>query len=213
MERTPRPEKVAIVDELKERFDASSAVVLTEYRGLTVSELENLRGRLRESGGEYKIFKNTFVRFAANEKGLADLVPLLEGPTGLAFVSGDAVEVAKAIREFAKENPELIVKGGILGESIVSPKDISALAELPSRDALLAKLAGGLAAPMQKFATLLQAVPQNFAYALAALIAQGGSAEASQVPEVEEKAREEVVSVVEEESAQVADDSAPQESE
>lgn len=213
MERTPRPEKVAIVDELKERFDSSSAVLLTEYRGLTVSELEGLRGRLKESGGEYKIFKNTFVRFAANEKGLVDLIPLLEGPTGLAFVSGDAVDVAKVIREFARENPELIVKGGILGESIVSPKDITALAELPSRDTLLAKIAGGLAAPMQKFAGLLQAVPQNFAYALAALIAQGGSAEASQAPVAEEKAEEEVVSAVEEEAAPVADDSTSQESE
>lgn len=178
MERTPRPEKVAIVDELKERFDSSSAVLLTEYRGLKVSELETLRRRLRENGGEYKIFKNTFVRFAANDKGLVDLIPLLEGPTGLTFVEGDAVEVAKALRDFAKENPELVIKGGILGDAMVGAKDITALADLPSRDVLLARIAGGLAAPMQRFAGLLQSVPQTFAYALSALIAKGGSAEA-----------------------------------
>ena len=198
MERDPRPEKVAIVDELKQRFESSTAVVLTEYRGLSVAELESLRRRLRESGGEYKIFKNTFVRFAANDRGLSDLVPLLEGPTGLAFVSGDAVEVAKVIKDFARENPELIVKGGVLGEAIISAKDIISLADLPSRDVLLAKIAGGLAAPMQKFAGLLQALPQNFAYALSALIAKGGAAGTEGAEPV---AQESITEVVVEDSA------------
>ena len=182
MERSPRPKKVAIVDELRERFDSSSAVLLTEYRGLKVSELESLRRRLRDNGGEYKIFKNTFVRFVANDKGLSDLVPLLAGPTGIAFVSTDAAAVAKAIRDFGRENPALVIKGGLLGEKIIDAKEITALAELPSRDVLLAKIAGGLAAPMQKFASLLQAVPQSFAYALSALIAKGGAGEASAAP-------------------------------
>lgn len=206
MERDPRPEKVAIVDELKQRFDSSTAVVLTEYRGLSVAELESLRRRLRESGGEYKIFKNTFVRFAANDRGLSELVPLLEGPTGLAFVSGDAVEVAKAIKDFARENPELIVKGGVLGEAIISAKDIISLADLPSREVLLAKIAGGLAAPMQKFAGLLQAIPQNFAYALSALIAKGGAAGAGAEPLAQESSAEVVVedSVNEAENAEEA---------
>ncbi len=156
MERSPRPNKVAIVDELKERFDSSSAILLTEYRGLKVSDLETLRRRLRDSGGEYKIFKNTFVRFVANDKGLTDLIPLLEGPVGIVFVDADAAAVAKAIREFSRENPLLIIKGGVLGENILGAKEITSLAELPSRDVLLAKIAGGLAAPMQKFAGLLQ---------------------------------------------------------
>lgn len=199
MERSPRPEKVAIVEELKERFDSSSAVLLTEYRGLKVSELEVLRGRLKECGGEYKIFKNTFVRFAANDKGLADLVPLLEGPTGLAFVEGDAVEVAKALKDFGRENPELIIKGGILGDGIIGAKDILALADLPSRDVLLAKLAGGLAAPMQKFAGLLQAIPQSFAYALSALIAKGGSDDAPSAPAAEAVTEEAAAEVPKEE--------------
>ncbi|MDA8081849.1 MAG: 50S ribosomal protein L10 [Actinomycetota bacterium] len=176
MERSPRPKKVATVDELKERFDSSSAILLTEYRGLKVSQLETLRRRLRASGGEYKIFKNTFVRFVANDKGLTDLVPLLEGPTGIAFVDTDAAEVAKAIREFSRENPALIIKGGVLGETVIGVDEVTALAELPSRDVLLARIAGGLAAPMQKFAGLLKAVPQSFAYALAALIEKGGTA-------------------------------------
>lgn len=190
MERSPRPEKVAIVDELKERFDSSSGVLLTEYRGLKVSELETLRRRLKENGAEYKIFKNTFVRFAAADKGLSDLLPLLEGPTGLTFIDGDAVEAAKAIREFSRENPELVIKGGMLGGDVLGAKDITALAELPSRDVLLAKIAGSLAAPMQKFAGLLQALPQNFAYVLAALIAKGGASEASAVEEPEQASAE-----------------------
>ena len=182
MERSPRPKKVAIVDELRGRFDSSSAVMLTEYRGLKVSELESLRRRLRENGGEYKIFKNTFVRFVADDKGLSELVPLLTGPTGIAFVSTDAAAVAKAIRDFGRENPALVIKGGLLGERVIDAKEITALAELPSRDVLLAKIAGGFAAPMQKFASLLQAVPQSFAYALSALIAKGGAGEAPATP-------------------------------
>ena len=182
MERSPRPKKVAIVDELRGRFDSSSAVLLTEYRGLKVSELESLRRRLRANGGEYKIFKNTFVRFVADDKGLSELVPLLAGPTGIAFVSTDAAAVAKVIRDFGRDNPALVIKGGLLGERVIDAKEITALAELPSRDVLLAKIAGGLAAPMQKFASLLQAVPQSFAYALSALIAKGGSGEASATP-------------------------------
>ena len=182
MERSPRPKKVAIVDELRGRFDSSSAVMLTEYRGLKVSELESLRRRLRENGGEYKIFKNTFVRFVADDKGLSELVPLLTGPTGIAFVSTDAAAVAKAIRDFGRENPALVIKGGLLGERVIDAKEITALADLPSRDVLLAKIAGGFAAPMQKFASLLQAVPQSFAYALSALIAKGGAGEAPATP-------------------------------
>ena len=190
MERSPRPKKVATVDELKERFDSSSAILLTEYRGLKVSQLETLRRRLRDSGGEYKIFKNTFVRFVANDKGLTDLVPLLEGPTGIAFVDTDAAEVAKAIREFSRENPALIIKGGVLGETVIGVDQVTALAELPSRDVLLARIAGGLAAPMQKFAGLLKAVPQSFAFAMAALIEKGGAAGAPVAAPAEEPAQE-----------------------
>lgn len=175
VEREPRPEKVAVVAEVRERFASADAALLTEYRGLSVTELATLRRTLREGGAEYKVYKNTLVRRAADEAGLADLQPLLTGPTAIAFVSGDAAVAAKTLRDFARTAPALIIKGGLLGTRFLSPADTSALAELPSRDVLLARLAGGLAAPMQKFAGLLQALPRNFAYGLAALIEKGGA--------------------------------------
>ena len=171
----PRAEKVAVVDEVRERFDASSAAILTEYRGLTVKDVAQLRNALRPVGGTYKIYKNTLVRFAARDLGIEGLDALLVGPTAIAFVEGDAAAVAKALRDFARSNPILVVKGGVLGTTVLSATDTAALAELPSRDVLLARLAGGFAAPMQRFAGLLQALPRNFAYGLKALIDQGGA--------------------------------------
>jgi large subunit ribosomal protein L10 len=180
----PRPEKVAVVDEVKERFEAADAAILTEYRGLTVGELATLRRSLRAAGGDYQIYKNTLVRFAAQDKGLDELVPLLIGPTAIAFVEGDAVTVAKALRDFARGNPNLVVKGGLLGTGILTAKEATALADIPPRDVLLARLAGGLAAPLQQFAGLLQALPRNLAYGLSALIEkQGGAPEAAAEPE------------------------------
>jgi large subunit ribosomal protein L10 len=174
----PRPAKVAVVDEVRERLDSASAAILTEYRGLKVKDLAGLRRSLREAGGEYKIYKNTLVRLAVRELGLAEGVEmLLEGPTAITFVDGDAVDVAKALRDFARTNPNLVVKGGLLGSKVLSAKDASALADLPTRDVLLARLAGAFAAPMVQFAGLLQALPRNFAYGLKALIEQRGGVE------------------------------------
>ena len=171
----PRPEKVAVVDEVKTRLDSSSAAILTEYRGLKVKELADLRRALRTAGGDYKVYKNTLVRFAARDLGLDELEALLQGPTAIAFVDGDAVNVAKALRDFARTNPNLVVKGGLLGRRILSATDAGALAEVPPREVLLARLAGGLAAPLQQFAGLLQALPRNVAYGLQALIDKGGA--------------------------------------
>ena len=170
----PRPEKVAVVTEVKEKLSASSAAILTEYRGLSVKDLATLRRTLREAGGDYKIYKNTLVRFAARDLGL-ELEEMLTGPTAVAFVEGDAVNVAKALRDFSRTNPILVVKGGLLGEKVLTAKDAAALAEVPPREVLLARLAGGLAAPLQQFAGLLQALPRNMAYGLKALIEQGGA--------------------------------------
>ena len=182
----PRPEKVAVVDEVRQRFSDSDAVLLTEYRGINVGDLAALRRALREAGGEYKVYKNTLVRFAARELGL-DLDEQLTGPTAIAFVptgsGGDPVAVAKALREFAKGNPNLVVKGGVLGEKLLSAADAKALAEVAPREELLAKLAGLMAAPMVHLAGLLQAVPRDFAYGLQALIAQGGAPGAPASPE------------------------------
>jgi large subunit ribosomal protein L10 len=173
---SPRAEKVALVEEVRTRLSSSSAAILTEYRGLKVSELATLRRSLRQAGGEYKIYKNTLVRFAVRDLGLEPLEPLVEGPTAIAFVDGDAASVAKALRDFARTNPHLVVKGGLLGHNVLSAADASALAELPSRDRMLALVAGSLAAPMQQFAGLLKALPQNLAYGLRALLDERGGA-------------------------------------
>ena len=170
----PRPEKVAVVDEVRAKLEESSAAVLTEYRGLNVSATAELRRALRDAGGEYKIYKNTLVRIAAREMGL-ELDDLLTGPTAIAFVTGDAVGVAKALQDFAKTNPALVVKGGLLGDQVLSDADVKALADLEPREVLLAKFAGLLAAPLQNMANLLEALPRNFAYGLKALIDQGGA--------------------------------------
>ena len=165
----PRAEKVAVVDEVREHFDASDAAILTEYRGLKVKDLAALRRSLRTNGGDYKIYKNTLVTLAARESGLADLEPMLTGPTAIAFIKGDAAAVAKTLRDYSRTNPLLVVNGGVLGEKIIGPKETTALAELPSREVLLAQLAGAMAAPLQQLAGLMQALPRNLAYGLAAL--------------------------------------------
>jgi large subunit ribosomal protein L10 len=198
----PRPEKVAVVDEVRERLDSTSAALLTEYRGLDVTAISDLRRALRQVGGEYKIYKNTLVRFAARDLGL-ELEELLTGPTAIAFITekpdgspGDAVDVAKALRDFARTNPNLVVKGGVLGTKPLTADEARALAEVEPREVLLAKLAGALAAPMVQLAGLLEALPRNFAYGLQALIDQQGGVpdapadEPAATPEAEAPAAE-----------------------
>ena len=172
---------------MRTRLSGADAAILTEYRGLKVAEISQLRRDLRAVGGDYKIYKNSLVRFAVGELGLNELHELLVGPTAIAFVDGDAVNVAKALRDFARTNPNLVVKGGVLGDAILTAAQAAALADIPPREELLARFAGALAAPMQQFAGLLQAVPRQMAYALAALIEKrGGTPEPAAVePEVE----------------------------
>ena len=168
----PRAEKVAVVEEVTGRLQAATAVFVTEYRGLSVGQLANLRRSLRSAGGEVKVYKNTLARFGARNAGLAGLDDLLVGPAAITFASGDVAGVAKALRDAAKATPLLVLKGGHMGGKLLSPKDIEALAELPSRETLLAMFAGALQAPLVKTAGLLQALPRNFAYGLKALIDQ-----------------------------------------
>ena len=171
----PRPEKAAVVAEVRDRLEASDAALLTEYRGLNVPQMAELRRSLRAAGGTYTIYKNTMVRLAVADLGI-DVAHLLTGPTAIAFVgeddgsSGDAAAVAKALRDFSRANRALVLKGGVLGTKVLGPEDLVALADLPSRDVLLAQLAGGLQAPLVKLAGLLQALPRNFAHGLKALI-------------------------------------------
>ena len=180
----PRPEKVAVVAEVREKFSEADAVVFTEYRGLTVRDLAELRNAMRDAGGEYKVYKNTLVRRAADELDLG-ISDDLSGPMAIAFVGnkpdgspGDPVLVAKALQAFAKTNPHLVIKGGLLDTRVLDADDVKALASVAPREELLARFAGGLAAPMRNLATLMQALPQNFAYGLQALIEAGGSADA-----------------------------------
>ena len=172
----PRPEKVAVVQEVRERLGAADAAILTEYRGLKVSELATLRRALREAGGEYRIYKNTLARLAVRDLGMVELEALLEGPTAIAFIRGDPVGVAKALRDFGRTNPNLVVKGGLLGPRVLTERDAAALADIPPREVLLARLAGALAAPLTQMAGLLQTLPRNLAYGLKALIDQRGGA-------------------------------------
>ncbi len=177
----PRPEKVAVVDEVRTRLSDSPSVVITEYRGLSVADLSELRRKLRPVGGSYKVFKNTLARRAADELDL-DINEYLVGPTALVFTEttpegdpGDVVEVAKVIKEFADGHDNLVIKGGVYEGAPVDAAVVSKLASVEPREVLLAKLAGAMAAPMQQFAGLLAAVPRNFAYALQALIDEGGA--------------------------------------
>jgi len=177
----PRPEKIAIVAEVQEKFSHAEAVILTEYRGLDVTDMAVLRTAMKQAGGEYKVYKNTLVRVAAKELNL-EIEELLVGPTAIAFTgtrpdgsSGDPVSIAKALTNFAKDHEDLIIKGGILDGALLSTDEITALSKIAPREELLARLAGGIAAPLREFASLLNAIPQNFAYALSALIEAGGA--------------------------------------
>jgi large subunit ribosomal protein L10 len=170
----PRPEKVAVVEEIRAKLAEADAAVLTEYRGLTVPQLAELRASLRGSGTEYKVFKNTLARRAVAESDLDGVASMFEGPVAIAFVRGDAASAAKALRDFGRNNPALVLKGGLLGARIITAVEIEALAELPSRDVLLAQVAGVFQAPLTRAAGLFQAFTRNFAYGVKALIDQRG---------------------------------------
>jgi large subunit ribosomal protein L10 len=166
-----RPDKAAAVAELTEAFRDSSAAVLTEYRGLTVAELKELRRSLA-GNATYSVVKNTLTKIAAKAAGVESFDAMLEGPSAIAFVSGDAVEVAKSLRAFGREHPLLVVKGGVLDGKPLTADEIRTLADLESREVLLAKFAGGLLAPAQQLATVLAAPMAQLARLLGALEAQ-----------------------------------------
>lgn len=174
-----RPEKVATIDEVKAKVEATSTAVVTEYRGLTVTEIQSLRKELKKIGADYKVFKNTLVKRAIAGTEVEGMGAFLEGPTAIAFVQGDISAVAKALKDAAKESPALVVKGGVVDGKVVDVKGLTALADLPSRDVMLAQLAGLIASPMRSLAGLFKAVPHNFAYGLSALVKQGDSAPAA----------------------------------
>ncbi len=193
----PRPEKVQAVAEIKERLEQAQAVFLAEYAGLSVKQQQTLRRGLREGGAEFKVVKMTLARRAAAELELTDLDELFLGPTGIAFADGDPVTAAKALKDFAKENEAFAIKGGMLGPEFLSPERISELAEIESRDVLLAKIAGAMQAPMANLAGLLEALPRNLASAMQQLV------------EKKEEAGDVVPAAAAEEAEEAADADAP----
>jgi large subunit ribosomal protein L10 len=167
-----RAEKVAAVAELTERFQSSSGAVLAEYRGLTVAQLAELRHALGERA-TFSVVKNTLTKLAAAEAGIAtELDSLLTGPSAIAFVNGDVVEAAKGLRDFARANPALVIKGGVIDGKSMSPAEIERLAELESREVLLAMLAGAMKASMTNAAGALAALPTQMAQLAEALRAK-----------------------------------------
>jgi large subunit ribosomal protein L10 len=159
----PRPEKVQAVEEIRRRLSEAKATFVTEYRGLTVAEQQSLRAELRKADGDYKVVKMSLARLAADAEGLEALHDVLAGPTALAFAATDAVTVAKALRDFAKEHERLIVKAGVLAGEVLAPEKVAQLADIEPRDVLLGRIAGGFQAPLVKLAGLLQALPRNAA--------------------------------------------------
>jgi large subunit ribosomal protein L10 len=151
-----RADRNAAVTEIVESFNDSAGAVLTEYRGLTVKELQNLRRSLGENAS-YAVVKNTLAKIAANQVGISGFDDLLTGPTAIAFISGDVVEAAKGLRDFAKANPALVIKGGVLDGNILDAKEIAKLADLESREVLLGKLAGAMLASLSQAVYLLNA--------------------------------------------------------
>jgi large subunit ribosomal protein L10 len=178
----PNAEKVAEVAELTGRFKDSSGAVLTEYRGLTVAQLAELRRSLGDHA-TFAVVKNTLTRIAVSEAGLTEqLSSLLTGPSAVAFVDGDVVEAAKGLRDFAKANPLLVIKGGVLDGKAITPAEIISLADLEPREVLLAKLAGAMKASLAGAAATFNALPVQLAQLVEALrvkraAAEGGDAD------------------------------------
>ena len=153
-------QKEASVAELTKNFEDSTAVLLTEYRGLTVAQLKELRNSIRQDA-EYAVVKNTLTKIAAQRAGVEGLDDELKGPSAIAFVHGDPVAVAKSLRAFAKANPQLVVKGGYFDGAALTADEVNKLADLESREVLLAKLAGAMKATMTKAAYVFQALPSK----------------------------------------------------
>jgi large subunit ribosomal protein L10 len=167
-----RAEKVAAVAELTERFQTSSGAVLTEYRGLTVAQLGELRQALGDNA-TFSVVKNTLTKIAATQAGVvSELDGLLTGPSAIAFVNGDVVEAAKGLRDFSRANPFLVIKGGVLDGKGLTPEEITQLADLEPREVLLAKLAGAMKASMAGAAATMAALPVQMARLLGALEAK-----------------------------------------
>lgn len=198
-----RPDKAAAVAELTETFRESAGAVLTEYRGLTVKQLQDLRRALGENAN-YAVVKNTLTQIAARDAGVEGFDDLLTGPTAIAFIDGDVVEAAKGLRDFAKANPSLVIKGGLFEGRTLDAAEIAKLADLESREVLLGKLAGAMLASLSQAVYLL-----NAPIAQAARLAGALQAKAEQDPSILGGGAGEPAAVAEETAEAPVTDEAP----
>lgn len=164
-----RAEKEQIVEELRDKLSRAQSVILTDYRGLNVAESNQLRRQLRTSGVEFRVVKNTMTWRAAQALGLEELEEILKGPTALAFGYEDPVAPARELSRFARDHQQVKLKGGVMDGRILTLEEVKALAALPGREELLAKVAGSFAAPLSGMAFALSGLLRNFAYAVDAL--------------------------------------------
>lgn len=213
----PKPEKVEAVKQIAKRLKDADGALLTEYRGLKVEEMKELRRALNDIGTDFKVVKNSLTRLAVKDAKLEDLLPFLEGSTAIAFIKGDPVEAAKGLDEMAKKYPSLIVKGGIVEGKILDASQASSLAKVKPREVLLAQLAGMMQQPMQQLANLLSAPLRALGYALGAYrdkVEQESPPAVAEQPTAEEPApaEEQPAAETQQEAAEApTEDESPQE--
>lgn len=168
----PKQEKIDLVAELKVEIESSNALIVTDYRGLTVSEITALRRGLKDSGADYKVVKNTLFQLAAGDKATDSMIQLLAGPTAVAFVRKDAVASAKVLVDFARTHKALEVKGGYVEGQVYGVEQITALSKVPPREVLIAQMLGAFQSPIAGFVGTLQGIVSEFVYTLKAVADQ-----------------------------------------
>jgi len=206
----PKQEKVERVTELKDRIEGSDALLLTEYRGLSVSEITELRRSLAEGGTRFQVVKNTLMRRAVNDAGVAELEALLEGPSAVAFVEGDPVAAAKSVVDASKQYPTLVLKGGFMDGKMLSADEAKALASLESREVMLSKIAGLVKSEMSKAAALFVGAQSKFLSVLEAYKEKVPPGDEAAPPAVEATSEESAADAPSEAEASEAQPSVPE---
>ena len=210
----PRPDKVQAVADIKDKFEAAQAVFLAEYAGLSVKEQQEMRRALRAADSQFKVVKMTLAKLAAEELGHTGLAEILSGPTGLTFANADAAATAKVLQDFANDHAALIIKGALLSGGFLPPEKVSELAALPTRDVLLAQVAGALQAPMAAMANLMAVMPRDMATMVKELIDklpdEAPAEEPAPVEEAETEAPAEEAAAEETADEAEADEAAPE---
>jgi large subunit ribosomal protein L10 len=177
----PTPQKAATIDELTDQLSRAKLTIVADYRGLGVGDLQGLRGNLRPLNAEFRVAKNTLTRFAAERAGIEGMAPLLEGPTALVLAYDDPVQTSKVVSDFVRTSRILTVRGGVMGQRLVTAPDIDAIATLPPREVLLGKLVGLLASPMARTVGVLSGPIRSLPYVLNARADALGGGEAEAV--------------------------------